>query len=182
MNKEDFTSKVSSCRGNMVLNAPYFASLAFGLGIKQAKGTKVPTVDGKLFSLPDGYVEKLSKDELKGVLAAGALACGLGHPFRMGARDKKIWSMASCMIVRKAILESGFNLPADWPADHRFDSNTKIEDAYKILKEEQPPAMDQEVTVKAKAKAKAAAAAAAAMSRATVRVRVRAKGKVVEVA
>ena len=138
MDDETFSKRLTKARGSMSFDAVMFATLAFNLGLKRAGAkTKIPTVDGEVFSFPDEFVASATDDQLKGVLAAGSLACGLGHPFRRGARKAERWNMASSMITGVAAREAGFELPPTWPAHPDISPSVTIEQAYKILEEEE---------------------------------------------
>jgi len=129
--------ELSSARAAMVFDAPWFATLALNLGLGTSDSLQIPRVDGKTFQFPKHVLESCSKHELKGMLAAGSLACALGHPFRIGARDVDTWSMASSCVTGRLARESGFSLPEWWPEHTDITSNTSIEDAYTILFQEQ---------------------------------------------
>lgn len=123
---------VAVARGCMVMDKPFFATIAFRLGIKSRKDCTRPAVDGVTMDFPPDYVEGLRPAQVQGMVAAMSIMCALGHPFRRGNRDKEIWSYCSSCIGGSAAREARFELPDDWPLDPDYTVNISIEEAYRL--------------------------------------------------
>ena len=57
------------------------------------------------------FVEKLSEEELKGVLAHEALHCALEHLNRLNGRDMEVWNVATDIVINNMIINQGIRLP-----------------------------------------------------------------------
>ncbi len=127
--------RITKARANLVLDQPFFGALALRLQIEERSGLGGCAVDGKHFFYDPGAVEELQIDEIKTTIAEGVMHCALGHPFRRGARDKRIWNDAGDHVVRLALRDAGMAIPKDWPIDPRF-AGRATEQVYARLYEE----------------------------------------------
>jgi len=75
----------------------------------------IPTAgtDGRDLFYNPGYLEKLSPDEVVGLLAHEACHDLGMHPLRCGARDPLLWNIACDHVVNQAVTECGLTLPKD---------------------------------------------------------------------
>src|SRR3989304_128824 len=130
---------------HLSLHPPFFATLAFHLvaGPKPAAwfmghGAPPPraAVDGKRIYYFPPFVEKLTPRQRIGLLCHEILHAALGHLWRRGDRDARLWKIATDFAVNATILrttvrkkrgpndfveERAFELPPDGLYDPRFN-------------------------------------------------------------
>ena len=110
--KLDVPTRISKARAQLLLDQPWFGTLA--LRLKIIEDTSVPTManDGTILYYNSAYVKKLSDAELLGVVAHEVMHCALGHMFRIGGRNHQLWNIAADIAINPILTKSGFTLPA----------------------------------------------------------------------
>lgn len=125
------------CRGKMVLNFPYFATLAMNLRLMFTPKIKQAYTDGILLAVNPEWLAKESDDSAMLLWAEASLKCGLKLPFRIGYRDKRLWNKAATLTVAPYLKEE-FRLPPHYlTRDDLADKS--CEEIYNILLSEQQP-------------------------------------------
>jgi len=132
----DIKKEISRTKTGLVLDHAFFGSLALTSDVLLDEKLDTPKINGKNLIINPEQFMKESINVRKGIMAAGYLGMGLGHPFRMGDRDAKMWGEASSIITGMHIRQGGMQLPVNWPAHPKFNLDTTIEEGYKILSEE----------------------------------------------
>lgn len=89
------TDRLKKARLNLILDAPFFGTLAFKL--ETATDAAVPTshVDGKTIRMNPDYAAKLTEPQLAGQMIENIIHCAQGHLWRRGARDLERWNAAA---------------------------------------------------------------------------------------
>lgn len=111
--------KIVRARTTLMLDFPWFGSLVLKLSVeptrdgKASNGQDIPTMatDGNGLVYNPVFVDKLSEQELIGVLAHEVLHCALLHPYRRGGREAVRANIAMDLAINPIVLDSGLKLP-----------------------------------------------------------------------
>ena len=106
-------SKVTSARTSLVLEQPFFGSLALSLHLKADPTCETAWTDGRTLGYNPEFVESLTHDRLVALMAHEVMHCAMGHPWRREARTMKPWNVACDKAINHELRESGFTLPPD---------------------------------------------------------------------
>src|SRR5436853_3294581 len=93
-----------------------------GLRLKVEPKDTIPTAetDGTTLWYNAGWFGELSKAEQDAVCAHEIEHCALGHPFRMGSRDRDLANVAMDHVINLDLAQAGFRLPQPCYQDSRF--------------------------------------------------------------
>lgn len=130
--------RIQKARTSLIIEQPFFGALVMRL--KAWSHPLVPTMgtNGKDLVYNPLYVEKLSLEELQGVICHEVLHCAAGHPWRRGERDKKRYNDACDMAINPIVLESGLKLPPGG-LDGTPYKGLSSEEIYVRLMQQPPP-------------------------------------------
>jgi predicted metal-dependent peptidase len=123
-------------KANLVLDHPFFGSLALKLNYVPTDKVKYMHVDGvNLFYNPE-TINELNEEQLVGGIAQNVMHCALGHVVRRGDRDSKKWDRA-CDNAVNIILNDckDIELPPESPCDLQYKDMT-AEVIYNKLEDE----------------------------------------------
>ena len=104
-------SKISSARTSLVLDQPFFGSLALSLKVSEDPTCKTAWVDGRTLGYNPAFVESLSHDQTTALIAHEVMHCALGHPWRRDGRSMRSWNAACDKAINTDLQRSGFRLP-----------------------------------------------------------------------
>ena len=136
-------SRMTAARTRLLLDFPWFGSLAMRLQIKSDPNIPTFRTDGTTLTYNPAAVEPLTDAELTGVIAHEVMHCALLHPYRRGNRDPKRWNQATDYAINSEILKSGMKLPADALKDPQYDGLSADVIYARLAKEEQKPQPNQ---------------------------------------
>jgi predicted metal-dependent peptidase len=105
-------SKMASARVSLVLDQPFFGSLALSLKFKEDTGCETAWTDGRSLGYNPTFIESLPHDRVTALVAHEVFHCAMGHPWRREARDSKNWNIACDYSINSELRDSGFTLPA----------------------------------------------------------------------
>jgi len=95
--------------------------------------TMAVDMKGNLY-FADEFVDSLSQEELKGVIAHEVIHLAFTHLARLGQRDMKIWNVACDLVANDMLITDGFTLPKGClnpTHDHTFKfANCEIKDIH----------------------------------------------------
>ena len=134
--------KLARARTQLLLNQPFFGTLCIRLKLVPEPGFPTMATNGQRIIYNPGFVEKLSPQELEGVLAHEVLHCALAHHCRRGQRDPGLWNQACDYAVNPILLDNGIVLPAGVLVDPAY-RDLSAEEIYARLRkrrENVPPA------------------------------------------
>jgi len=110
--------KLKRARIQIQKKNPFFAYLSLYLKFREDTHGEVPpwaglgvNVEGELCYKKE-FVEKLTEEELMGVLIHEILHLSLLHLTRRGTRDSIVWNIAADAAVNSIVKENGYSLPA----------------------------------------------------------------------
>lgn len=127
-------SKIIRERVQLLLNYPFFGTLALGLEPEERRDMPMPTMatDGrKLYYDPD-WVASLIPEQLRAVICHEVMHNALQHLWRMETRDMDKWNIATDETVNLLLNKEGFQLPQGVLMDKKFD-NMSAEQIYVLL-------------------------------------------------
>jgi len=144
MEKLTAKKKIEKAKVGLYLDQPFFASILFRLEmIEDTPGIKTRTVatDGKVIYFYPPFVNSITLEEVKGVLAHEVTHIILLHPFRRQTREPRKFNIACDYAVNPIIKDAGFRL-CEGHLDSRQYHNMEAETIYNKLPQDprgQPP-------------------------------------------
>ncbi len=105
--------KMTAARTALVLDHPFWGTLALYLKMQPDPGCQTAWVDGRTLGYEPAFIESLSHDQVVGLLAHEVSHCAMGHPWRRDGRDLKGWNIACDKAINPDLRDSGFKLPPD---------------------------------------------------------------------
>lgn len=112
--------KIIKARTGMVLDQPFFASLALRLRVKVDESCETMWTDGRDLGFNPKFVDTLPLDQVKGLLAHEVMHLACAHQTRRGARDPKKWNMAGDYAINQILVDSKMALPEGRLLDPAF--------------------------------------------------------------
>lgn len=113
--------KVIQARSNLVLDEPFFGTLALRLDLTPDPTCKTFWTDGKKLAFNPAYVESLSLAEIQGVVCHEVMHNANGHPWRRGGRDRREWNEDTDYAINPVIVSAKQILPVGGLFDPQFD-------------------------------------------------------------
>jgi predicted metal-dependent peptidase len=129
------TEKISRAKAKLLVEYPYFGTLASRLELSRNDDIGSFLSDGTRFEFNDDYLEGLSLDELGFALANGAMHAALAHESRQMGRMGWLWQLATDHAINAMLIENGLSRPEMINYDPRFEG-MYAEEIYAHLKEE----------------------------------------------
>ena len=126
--------KVTKAKIQLLSEHPFFGYLL--IYTKTIFDEKVLTggTDGKAIYVNPRYIEKLSVDEVKALLAHEVLHCALLHLWRRGNREPMVWNIATDLAVNSILVDNYFKLPTGSLYDKRYHGYC-AEEIYEKIKD-----------------------------------------------
>ena len=112
--------KLLKARADLLLQHPFFGSLCLRMEPQEDRTCNGTWTDGKTFAYNPHFVDKLSHEELQGVLAHTIMHPACQHHKRRGNRDERLWNMACDYSINWILLEAGFQLPEGFLDDAKY--------------------------------------------------------------
>ena len=103
--------KIIKVRTSLIINHPFFASLALRLKVKEDVTCETAWTDGRVFAYNPTYVNILSPEKLEGMAVHTVMHPACGHHKRRGNRDHLTWNRACDYAVNAILLDAGITLP-----------------------------------------------------------------------
>jgi len=134
--------KITKARSILVLDHPFFGSLALRLGLVEDNSFETASTNGTDIFYNSKYIESLTTREIVGLLAHEVMHLALGHGWRQGSRKSKKWNVAADYTINENLIATGFTLPKGALNDDRYKS-LSAEEIYEQLPKEQPNSKPQ---------------------------------------
>lgn len=109
----DAFRKMMAARTSLVIEQPFFGSLALSLHLVEDPTCKTAWVDGRTLGFNPVFINALSHEKRTALTAHEVMHCALGHPWRRDARSMKKWNIACDKTINTELVNSGFILPDD---------------------------------------------------------------------
>lgn len=112
--------KIIKARAGMVLDQPFFASLALRLRLAEDSTCETLWTDGHTLGFNPKFVEKLPLDQVKGVIAHEVMHLACVHHTRQGNREHRKWNRAGDYAINQILVDSNIALPDGLLLDPAF--------------------------------------------------------------
>ena len=127
--------KISQAKARLLVNYPYFGTLASKLELVVNDDIEAFKSDGKKLEYNSEYIKKLELSEMEFILANGAMHASLSHENRKNNRSGWLWQMATDMAINDMLVENGLDMPYGAEYRKRF-AGLYAEEIYEELKAE----------------------------------------------
>jgi len=127
--------KLSEAKARLLVEKPYFGTLAANLSLKENEDQQSFLSDGTLFEYNRDYLESLSIDELGFALSNGAMHAALAYDNRKNERMSWLWQLSTDYAINALLVQNGLELPERVNYERRFDG-MYAEEIYAMLKDE----------------------------------------------
>ena len=111
---------IEKARAGLVLDEPFFASLALRLTLKEDPRCPTGWTDGKSLGYNPKWVEGLTLPQVKGFLAHEVEHIAFLHHTRRGERDHKKWNVAGDHVINLMLDDNKFDLPPNGLMDRQY--------------------------------------------------------------
>ncbi len=128
--------KILKAHSILILDHPFFGSLALRLGLIEDNKFETIATNGKDMYYNSNFIESLTTKELMGVLAHEVMHIALGHLWRKDKREQETWVLAGDYAINGNLTEAGFSLPTGAFIDTKYHS-LSTEEIYNQLQQEQ---------------------------------------------
>jgi predicted metal-dependent peptidase len=127
-------SRLASARSWLILDNPFLGALVLRLPMIEAdpRWCRTTATDARAIYYNRAYIESLSLDQAKFVLAHEALHCALEHFNRRQHRDKQRWDVACDFAVNALLIGDGLTPPPDAPAADAY-AHMSAEEIYPYI-------------------------------------------------
>jgi len=129
--------KIQQAKTKLMLEHPYFGSLASALEIEQSDDIEAFVSNGESLQYNDEYFESVEVSDVEFALANGAMHSVLGHQSRAGERYEWLWQLATDYTINNMLVNNGLTLPQKANFQERFDK-MYAEEVYELLRDEIP--------------------------------------------
>lgn len=136
--KPENEKRVVKARIKMLMNAPFFGTLAIRLKILKA-GDWLPTAatDGKHLYFNENFLESLDDQELEFLICHEIMHCVYEHMMRRGSRDPALWNAAADFVINLEIVDQNLGkMPKVGLLDEKYRGLSSNE-VYDLLYQEQ---------------------------------------------
>jgi len=127
--------KVSQAKAKLLVDYPYFGTLASRLELTKNDNIQAYLSDGVRFEYNDEYLLDLSQDELAFALSNGAMHAALAYENRQNGRMSWLWQLATDHAINTMLVANGLESPMEVIVESRFEG-MYAEEIYAILKDE----------------------------------------------
>lgn len=140
MKHNDPYRKMQKARIRLVMEQPFFGSIALGLILDEDPKLKQPmSTNGKILKFNPEFVAGCDQAMLKTYVAHEVMHVVYGHHLRRGDRDRKRWNMAGDFVINHLLKQAGFNLPPQALIHDRYNDEWSTERVYADLQNQNIP-------------------------------------------
>lgn len=108
---KNFSSKISQAKAKLLVDYPYFGTLASKLELVLNENIQAFKGDGKKLEYSSDFMQNAEISEIEFILANGAMHQSLAHENRKNGRSGWLWQMATDMAINDMLVENGLNRP-----------------------------------------------------------------------
>ncbi|WP_051261949.1 vWA domain-containing protein [Desulfovibrio inopinatus] len=116
--------KMIKARSDLVLNHPFFASLALRLTLREDTTCRNAWTDGNVLAYNPAYINALPLEKVRGVQCHEVLHCACLHHLRRGDRDTTLWNKACDYAINPLLIEAGVELPSGFLHDAAYEGKS----------------------------------------------------------
>jgi len=132
MKDETIFKKIIKARADLVMEQPFFASLALRLRVKEDTSCRTAWTDGKVFAYNPSYVKILTPEKMKGLCCHTVMHPACAHHKRRNGRNAATWNKACDYAINPILLDAGMTLPGGFLYDESYADKT-ADDIYELL-------------------------------------------------
>lgn len=136
-------ARMTAARTRLLLDFPWFGSLAMRLQIAPDESIPSFRTDGTRLQYNPKFAEQFTDPELTAIVAHEVMHCALLHPYRRGNRDLKEWNKACDFAINSELVRAGMKLPADVLIDPQYDGLSAEVIYAQLAKQQQQPDSNQ---------------------------------------
>ena len=103
--------KMTKARIALVLDNPFFGSLALRLKLEENKSIKTGRTNGKVIQYNPSWIDPMTTNQVKGFLAHEVMHLACKHHLRMKTRNDKLWNIATDCVIDLILRDNKFELP-----------------------------------------------------------------------
>ena len=129
----NFDTKISQAKAKLLVDYPYFGTLASKLELVLNDDIQAFKGDGKKLEYSSDFLENAEISELEFILANGAMHRSLAYENRKNGRSGWLWQMATDMAINDMLVENGLDKPDEAQYRVRF-KGMYAEEIYAELK------------------------------------------------
>lgn len=122
--------KMVKARAGLVLDHPFFATLALRLELREDPACATAWSDGRVLAFNPAYIEVQPLERVKGMQCHEVLHLACSHHTRRGDRDPRLWNRACDYAINYILHDAGLELPdgfLDDPAHRGRSADTIYE-------------------------------------------------------
>lgn len=134
ISKEAYDQLVRA-RCALILNQPFFGTLALRLQLKEDNSIPTLAVDGRTMFYNAQFVKSLNANLTKAAVAHEVGHCVFNHIGRRAGRDPRLWNCAGDFVINDMLKQSGFSLGEGWLYNPAYSGMT-ADHIYDLLKQE----------------------------------------------
>jgi len=131
----NINSKVSQAKAKLLVDYPYFGTIASKLELVLNNDIQASKSDGIKLEYNDDFFNELTFSELEFVFANGAMHASLTHELRQNNRSGWLWQLATDYAINDMLVENGMQRPHQAHYSKRF-SGLYAEEIYAELKDD----------------------------------------------
>lgn len=131
----NINTKISRAKAKLLVNYPYFGTLAAKLELVVNDDIEAFKSDGRKLQYNSDYIQESGDEEIAFILANGAMHATLAHEKRKLNRSGWLWQMATDMAINDMLVQNGFVLPSEAQYRKRFEG-MYAEEIYAELKDD----------------------------------------------
>lgn len=99
--------KVIAARAGLILDAPFFGNLALRLNVKEDLSCKTAWTDSISLGFNPEFIDGLTLDETKGLVAHEVSHCMFSHHTRRNGRNVRKWNEAGDYVINLELIAAG---------------------------------------------------------------------------
>jgi len=122
-------------RAALILDSPFFGSLALRLMLQEDTKCETAWVDGVTLGYNPKFIEALNMDGLKGLICHEVMHLAVAHHCRREGRDGQQWNEAGDYAINQIVVDAGMVLPKGGLIDAKYH-NMNAETIYDKRRQE----------------------------------------------
>lgn len=103
--------RIMAARTAMILDEPFFGTLALRLALKEDPSCNTAWVNGRELGYNPKFVLSLTHAEVVSLMIHEVMHCASGHPWRRGGRDNREFNKGADIAINPEIRAAGHKLP-----------------------------------------------------------------------
>jgi predicted metal-dependent peptidase len=143
MSSGNVDQRIIKARAALITAHPFFGALALHLRPVQTSNCPRLATDGRHLFYNVEFLDTITGEELKGIIAHEVYHCALKHHTRRNGRDQKEWNQATDFVINPMVLKAGLKLPTWVLLDPQYDG-LSAEQVYRIRQQKRQEQQQQE--------------------------------------